>query len=142
MSTICNGQVVEFQGNGVRQHIIKPSDNSIGKAIAYERANVSLILDDNSLLLKERYTANDVDTVLFEIKNEVFDETAFYFDLIDVNNPTRNLEGQFKPRQGEFVILSYDESIAVVYLYLKRKNSSSEQIFDNKSSWENRGLAQ
>ena len=142
MSNFSKGQVVEFQGYGVRQHIIKPPDSYSNRAIAYEKANVSLILDDNSVLLIERYGINDVDTILFEIRNEVFNETAFHFDLIDIEYPTRNLKGQFRPRPGEFVIMFYDESLAVVFLNLKRKNTSNEQILSNKEAWENRGLAQ
>jgi hypothetical protein len=136
------GQVVEFQGHGVRQHIIKSPDSYSNRAIAYDPADVSLILDDNSVLLVEKYAVNDVDTVLFEIRNEVFNETAFHFDLIDVEDPTQNLKGKFIPQSGEFVIMFYDESIAVIYLNLKRKNTSNEQIFSNKEAWENRGLAQ
>ena len=142
MSTLSKGQVVDFQGHGVRQHIIKSADSFSKRAIAYEPVNVSLISDNNSVLLIERYAINDADTLSFEIKNEVFKGTAFHFDLIDVENPPRNLTGQFRPGPGEFIIMFYDESIAIVYLNLRRTKTSNEQILDNKSYWTNRGLAQ
>jgi hypothetical protein len=140
ISSHSKGQIVEFHGHGVRQHILKSVDSYNKRALAYEKADVNLILKENSLLLVEKYAVNEVDSVLFEIKNEVFNGTAFNFDLIDIKNPERDIKGQFKPREGEFVILSYDMSIAVVYLNFKRKKTSSEQMLDNKTAWENRGL--
>jgi len=140
--SMSQAQSVEFNGYGVRQHIIKSSDNYGEKPIAYEQASVSLVLRDDAVLLKERFSLNDVDTVLFEIGNEVYKDDAFYFDLTDVNDPSRNLAGQFKPRKGEFVIMAYDESLAIVYLNIKRKKTSDEQVLDNKGAWESRRLAQ
>lgn len=141
-STLSKGQVVEFKGHGVRQHILYSDDSFSKRTIAYEPADVSLVLDNNSVQLIETYGINEVDTVLFEIKNEVFKESAFYFDLIDVKNPTSDLKGQFRPQSGEFIILSYDRSIAIVYLNVRRKKTPNEPILDNKMAWKNRGLEQ